>query len=262
MERPEVVNGLQTSVEIFQHFKPHPDKEDKRSVLVRVIVPPNEQMRTKIIRATNLQTPISDVSLHATDPIHFDIEERLRLHQLFYERRKGEYREAKKPADQIISIQTLARSVMAIVLQQPNNAYATPSRVLKNAKSYADIFNNTYNRDLYVVCMLIQRQVEKYLVGRGAELKNVRSIIRYYVTMAVVCELLKKTEAPTDKELAGLLPAAQKGIDEKLLESCTKFVLDAYQKEGGTETIAKGPEMTATLKKWLADKFAGKGPLI
>lgn len=262
VERPEVVNGLQTSYEIFQHFKTQPDKADNRSVLVRVIVPPNEQMRTKIIRATNLQTPISEISLHATDPIHFDIEERLRLYQLFYERRKGEYREAKKPADQIVSMQTLARAVMAVVLQQPNNAYATPSRVLKNKNSFGQIFNHTYNRDLYVVCILIHRQVEKYLLSRGAELKDVRSIIRYYVTMTVVCELLKKTDSPTDKELAALLPTAQKGVDEKLLAECTELVWKAYKKEGESETIAKGPEMTATLKKWLADKFATKGTLV
>ena len=219
-------------------------------------------MRTKIIRATNLQTPISDVSLHATDPIHFDIEEKLRLYQLFYERRKGEYRELKKPADQIISMQTLARAIIAIVLQQPNNAYATPSRVLKNKDSYGQIFNDTYNRDMYVVCILIQRQVDKYLTTKGAELKDVRSIIRYYVTMAAVCELLQKTDAPKDKDLAGLLPAVQKGIDDKLLAECTDLVLKAYKKEGETETIAKGPEMRGTIIKWLAAKFAAKGALV
>jgi hypothetical protein len=262
VERPEVVNGLQTSYEIFQHFKNQPDKADERAVLIRVIVPPNEQTRTRIIRATNLQTAISDISLHATDPIHFDIEEKLRLYQLFYERRKGEYREAKKPADQIISMQTLARAVMAVVLQQPNNAYATPSRVLKNKNSFAQIFNHAYNRDLYVVCMLVQRQVEKYLIGRGTDLKEVRSIIRYYVTMAVICTLLKKVDPPTDKDLAGLLSTAQKGVDDKLLGESVDLVLDVYKKEGGSETIAKGPEMTATLKRWLADRFVGQRSLV
>jgi hypothetical protein len=53
IERPEIVNGLQTSYEIFQFFKSHTEKPDARNVLVRVIVPPNEQVRSKIIRATN-----------------------------------------------------------------------------------------------------------------------------------------------------------------------------------------------------------------
>jgi hypothetical protein len=72
IEKPEVVNGLQTSYEIFEFFKSQPDKADTRNVLVRVIVPPDEQIRSKIIRATNSQTPINEVSLRATDPIHFE----------------------------------------------------------------------------------------------------------------------------------------------------------------------------------------------
>ena len=63
---------------------------DGRNVLVRVIVPPDEKVRSKIIRATNLQTPIPDISPRATDQIHFDIEEKFRLYQLFDERRKGD----------------------------------------------------------------------------------------------------------------------------------------------------------------------------
>lgn len=261
IERPEVVNGLQTSYEIFQAFKPHPEKEDKRAVLVRVIVPPDEQVRSKIIRATNSQTPISDLNLRATDPIHFDIEEKLRLYQLYYERRKGEYRELKKPVDQIISIQTLARPVIAIYLQQPNNAYATPSRVLKNEESYNQIFNSNHNRDMYVSCILLQRQVDKHLAAIGPVIKDYRSIIRYYVAMAVACELLKTTLPPTDKDLAGLLPTVLKPMDENLLEGCCYLVLDAYRAAGETETIAKGPDMRNTILSHIKDKFSGQGTL-
>ncbi|MBR0867636.1 AIPR family protein [Bradyrhizobium sp. YCK136] len=70
IEKPEVVNGLQTSYEIFQFFKTQPELSDARNVLVRVIVPPDEHVRSKIIRATNSQTAINEVSLRATDPIH------------------------------------------------------------------------------------------------------------------------------------------------------------------------------------------------
>jgi hypothetical protein len=260
IDRPEVVNGLQTSYEIFQYFKGQPDKADQRNVLVRVIVPPDEQIRSKIIRATNSQTPINEVSLHATDPIHFDIEEKLRLYQLFYERRKGEYRELKKPADQIISIQTLARAVMAILLQQPNNAYATPSRVLKAKESYEQIFNETHNRDMFVVCISIQRHIDKYLVGRG-DLKDVRSIIRYYVSMATTCLLLNKADPPTDKQLAKLLPGIISPMDETMLARCSDLVLDVYKVLGGNETVAKGPEMRTTILQRLKAQFGGQGSL-
>ena len=249
IEKPEVVNGLQTSYEIFQFFKSQPEKADARNVLVRIIVPPDEQVRSKIIRATNSQTPINEVSLRATDPIHFDIEEKFRLYGLFYERRKGEYRELKKPVDQIVSIQTLARAVIALLLRQPNNAYATPGRVLK--ADYEKVFAETHNRDMFISCMLIQRQVDKYLTARGDDLKSVRSIIRYYVSMAVACKLLKKSKAPTDKDLASLSGAVAKPIDQKILDECTDLVLAAYKTHGETETAAKGPEMRQTILKEL-----------
>lgn len=259
IERPEVVNGLQTSYEIFQFFKTQPDKQDARNVLVRVIVPPDEQVRSKIIRATNSQTPINEVSLRATDPIHFDIEEKFRLYGLFYERRKGEYRELKKPVDQIISIQTLARAVMAMLLHQPNNAYGSPGRVLKS--DYDRIFDENYNRDMFVACILIQRQVDKYLVDLGDELKNVRSILRYYVSMVIACTLLKKATDPSDKELASLLQIAQKPLGDAVLKPATDTVDGHYKLAGATEVVAKGPDMREAILKSLKDDFTPKGPL-
>lgn len=252
IEKPEVVNGLQTTYEIFQFFKDKPTMDDARNVLVRVIVPPDEQIRSAIIRATNSQTPIPEVSLRATDPIHFDIEEKFRLYQLYYERRKGEYRELKKPADQIISIQTLARAVIAMLLRQPNNAYATPARVLK--ADYDKIFCVDYSRDMFVVCMLVQRCVDRYLASRD-ELRAERSIIRYYVSMTATCLMLNKASEPTDKELAAALPAAVKGLDKRMLDDSASVVTAAYQQHGGTETIAKGPEMRQTILTNLASRF-------
>lgn len=261
VEKPEVVNGLQTSHEIFRFFKDTPEKADSRNVLIRVIVPPDEQTRTKIIRATNSQTPISDLSLRATDPIHFEIEEKFRLFGLFYERRRAEYRELKKPADQIISIQTLGRAIIAIYLHEPNNAYATPSRVLKKSESYDKIFSPTNDRDMFVACMLLQRQVEKYLEGFPA-LKNVRSILRYYVSMASACLLLKRRARPSPKDLAGLLPLIQKQVDDTVLSEATALTTKAFEKHGKTETAAKGPNMLTDLLDEVEMSLASPGQLV
>lgn len=58
IHHPEIVNGLQTSNEIYRFFRGNPALKDARSILVRVIVPEDEESRDKIIRATNSQTPI------------------------------------------------------------------------------------------------------------------------------------------------------------------------------------------------------------
>jgi AIPR protein len=257
VKRPEVVNGLQTSYEIFNFFKDNPERPDNRNVLIRVIVPPDNQIKNKIIRATNLQTPISEISLHATDQIHFDIEEKFRLYQLYYERRKGEYRELRRPVDRIISMQTLARAVIAILLQQPNNAYATPTRVLKNEENYGQVFSEEYNRDLYLVCIMIQRQVDAYVAEYRQALKGTRSFIRYYVSMMVAIELLRNV-APAARELAALLPLVTKPVDSGLIESSCAAALAVYERFGATETIAKGREMREEILRQFAAKFSSQ----
>jgi hypothetical protein len=67
VESPEVVNGLQTSQEIFTYFRNKPDVSETRSILVRIVTPTDEQTRNKVIKATNSQTPVEPLSLHATE---------------------------------------------------------------------------------------------------------------------------------------------------------------------------------------------------
>lgn len=67
IEDPQIVNGLQTSYEIYQHFSSAEDKTDNRAVLVRVITEDDETPRDRIIRATNSQTSIPPASLRSSD---------------------------------------------------------------------------------------------------------------------------------------------------------------------------------------------------
>ena len=56
IKNPEVVNGLQTSHEIFEWHNAHKNDTDARNVLLRVVVPADEKSRSKIIKAPNSQT--------------------------------------------------------------------------------------------------------------------------------------------------------------------------------------------------------------
>jgi hypothetical protein len=87
VKAPEIVNGLQTSHEIFNYFSAN-KKSDERTVLVRVIIPPDEQTRDRITAATNSQTPVNLLSLHATEHIHYEIEDLLKLYSIFYDRKR------------------------------------------------------------------------------------------------------------------------------------------------------------------------------
>ena len=90
---PEIVNGLQTSNEIYNFFSEYPEKldSDSRHVLVRIIVPSTETVRDDIILATNNQTSIPKSSLRVSDSIHWQIEMFFKQRGLFYDRRKTLY---------------------------------------------------------------------------------------------------------------------------------------------------------------------------
>ncbi|WP_435260346.1 AIPR family protein [Streptomyces sp. 1222.5] len=74
---PQIVNGLQTSHEIYSYFQNGGHHRD-RSVLVEiVVVPESGTARDRIIRATNSQTQLPAGALRATESIQKDIEESL-----------------------------------------------------------------------------------------------------------------------------------------------------------------------------------------
>jgi len=127
IEDPQIVNGLQTSREIFQYFKTANTEGDEREILVRVISPQTSDSRDRVIKATNSQTAISAASLRATDKIQRDIEQYLRPFGLFYDRRKNSNKNEGKPLDKIVSIAAMAQALMAVVLQKPGTARARPS---------------------------------------------------------------------------------------------------------------------------------------
>src|SRR5262245_46081581 len=72
----QIVNGLQTTETIFRHFSSGNIASAGRGLLVKVVVSYDPAVRDQIIRATNNQSSVEAASLHATDKLQRDIEER------------------------------------------------------------------------------------------------------------------------------------------------------------------------------------------
>jgi AIPR protein len=239
--KPEIVNGLQTSHEVFEFFHANPGRKDPRKILLRIIVAPEERSRNNIIQATNSQTPVSRFQLKATDRIHFDIEDRLKLYGLFYDRRKGENKRCQRPISKIVSIPLLAQAVIAVLLQRPSDARGRPQTLLNKPETYDQIFNETYNRDVYAVCIMLDRQVRDYL-ERGQLQRDARRDIRYYMTMLVACELTKSS-TPDINAIAGILKDCNKLIDDSILSKCQENSMKVYSELGANDKAAKSPQM-------------------
>ena len=250
MEEPQIVNGLQTSAEVYNYCKQSDDSNDERKILVRVMVPNEDESRDRIIKATNSQTVVLLSSLRATDKIHRDIEEYLRPRGLFYDRRKNYYRNEGKPRGKIVGVPYLAQSVMAIVLRRPDTARARPSSLLKTDEDYQRVFNPAYPIGLYHVCAEVMRRVEEEL--KAPELHVAakdRNNLRFYVAMHTVMA----ANSAWTSDPGEIARFDVSGLDQASVEQSVGLIQPKYDALGGDDQTAKGPSL---LKAILEDGAA------
>lgn len=244
IKSPQIVNGLQTSEEIYKYFRDLIDgTNDERHILVRVIIPTEPAVRDRIIKATNSQTSIPTASLRATDSIHRDIEDFLKSHGFYYDRRKNYYKNEGKPINQIISISYLAQAVMSIVLKQPNYARARPSSLMKNDDTYIKIFSNDYPIQLYLKCIEIMKRVEDFMRHHPSIPSEQINNVKFHVAMYSALLLAKNIEI-TPEILAEVNAS-------NLSDQCLNFVYSqvwgVYQQLGANEVVAKNKEFVQKL---------------
>ncbi|MFP9097672.1 AIPR family protein [Flavobacterium sp. RHBU_24] len=253
IEDPQIVNGLQSSHEIFNHFSSGGTIDDSRKIMIRVIKPSDEKSRLKIIKATNSQTNVPIASLRATDEIHLNIEDYFLSAGYYYDRRKNYYKNIGKPAESIISIPYLSQIITATVLKEPNNSRARPSTLIKNDEEYLRIFNREYDVDIYLQSFKIQKKVESALKAYRPELTtSAIGDLKFHVTTFTVVEYLKKiTYNPTEIKNINVdrMPPEQ-------LNTNITVVNEIYQSLGGTNKVAKSQNFIQTIFAKLGEIIA------
>ncbi len=249
IECPEIVNGLQTSREIYSYYSKHTQTNEQRSVLVRIIMAQNDAIRDKIIKATNSQTNIPKASLRSTDRIHRNIEDYLKIKGLFYDRRKNFYKNQGKPRTKIVSVQQMAQALMAIVLYKPDTARARPSTLLNNDDQYEIIFNENNPIEIYFSVINIVKSVDDFLKPL-IPMQRIRTNLKFYVAYAVVCEALEKSEPTVDE-----IKEVYLSIENKHLEKAYNAVNKEFQNLGATDQIAKGGYFIENIKDYYKSAY-------
>ena len=254
IEDPKIVNGLQTSSEIFNFFATHPERmdSDKRSLLVRLIVPESEESRDKVIFATNNQTPVQKSSLRVTDAIHLQIEMYFKTRGLYYDRRKNYYKnQGKKPID-IISVSFLGQCMISIFLQKPDYARARPSTILTNDTFYEQLYGENADLEIFYRCAQIGRAVSYYLKEHSDSFTiSERSNILFYVIYVVPALILRKTTIlPTDIKTLDI-----DAVNDDTIQESAFLVLELFKARGGTDKIAKNSDFFTAVKTMLDDKI-------
>lgn len=246
---PEIVNGLQTSSEIFRYFSNNPDKRgsEKRNILIRVIVPESEETRDKIIRATNSQTPIPKASLRATDLIHRQIEDYMKPRRLYYDRRKNYYKNEGRKPKEIVSLPFLSQCLMSVLMQKPDFARARPSTLLEDDNAYGKLYSKNHDLNMFYLISRLGKRVEACLKQKSQYNSSEIADIKFYVLYAT-CAQLTSSIYPSHRSVSDLNEAQ---IDEKLIQSTAVFVYDLYKELGGNDKVAKGPNLSEKLKEKL-----------
>ena len=242
---PEIVNGLQTSNEIYNYFSEHPEKldSDSRHVLVRIIVPTNETSRDDIILATNNQTSIPKSSLRVSDSIHWQIEMFFKQKGLFYDRRKNHYKNLGKKNSEIVSVSYLAQSLIAVLLQKPNYSRARPSTLLTNDEYYDFLYKGDIDLIVYYKIIIWANRIKNYLRQCGLYNASQQGDLLFYV---LYYSFAKKNNS------SQISPSDVKSIDIDILtdkdisEYCS-HIYEIYHSLGGTGKTAKGSQIIETL---------------
>lgn len=246
LEEPSIVNGLQTSSEIYHFFSSHLEKleSEKRNILVRIIVPESEESRDRIILATNNQTTIPKASLRANDPIHWSIESYLKVKGLFYDRRKNFYKNQGKKSHEIVSVSFLAQCMISLLLQSPDYARARPSTLLSKDDIYKKLYNENIDIDVFYIAAKIGKTIETYLKRDVDLLPSQRNDILFYVIYFSVAKILNKAII-TARDIKSL---DLSNITDTYLSEIKNEVLEKYDRLGGNSKVAKGTELIEALK--------------
>ena len=234
---PEIVNGLQTSREIYNYFSERRERidNDNRTILVRVIRPKSEESRDNIIFSTNNQTSIPKSSLRVTDTIHLQIEMYFKNRGLYYDRRKNYYRNQKKKAIDIISVSFLAQCLISLVLRKPDFARARPSTLLTDEETYKYLYEDNQDLEAYYKAARIGRSVQSSLKTSTDMINTEVNDILFYVIYAVVANELKKKEL----SFIDLKNFDLNKVTEGSISEISNRIYSKYIELGGNSRIAK-----------------------
>jgi hypothetical protein len=208
LDTPQIVNGLQTSNEIYKRIRQPATETESRSVLVKIIQAPEDGVRDRIIQATNSQTALGPSAIRATDKVQRQIEDYLLIKGLHYERRRRYYHNQGISADRIVSVDQMGQALLSII-GGPHIARGQLSRMFEK-EWYDLIFTPSHPMQMYGVAISLLRHNEKFLKSTRETSSQVQDFV-FHLTLLTVISLTRKNKpsASDISALEGRLPDAR-----------------------------------------------------
>lgn len=255
IKEPQIVNGLQTSHEVYSYFQSGGQHRD-RSLLVKIVVAPQSgTTRDRIIRATNSQTQLPAGALRATEPIQKDIEESLtHAGGYYYERRASYYRNLGFNLEQVVSMARLAREFTAFALREPHTALRHSEALLLDDGHYSQIFSPRLDLDIYRLTLDIHARLRRFLTQYAQDRPLLGETIEnwLYPMACVSAYTLTRLRQPTTRDLLNIdLNHLSPNLMQRMagtLDQTFKAAL-RQNKAGGVDRIARSEDFTTKLRQ-------------
>ena len=205
---PRIINGCQTTNELFKKFKESADESsiDNIEIVAKVISTNDNNLKKMIIYAANNQNSI-DKDLQSLNEFHEKIETYYsgkdeRAFHIYFERLRGQHSNVNPPYSRV-NIETLARVFISVFLRKPHEMKSNAVSVIDKFQKEGKIFNSSSQEPMqYYYCGVLWYWFNHLLINGNITMLS--KTMDMHILMA--CDLLleKKNYRSLDEKVSYL----------------------------------------------------------
>lgn len=202
---PRIINGCQTTNELFKKYKESNDENsiDNIEVVTKIISTNDNNLKKMIIYAANNQNSI-DRDLQSLNEFHERIEtyflgkEEKDFH-LHFERLRGQHTNVVPPYSKV-NIETLARVFISVFLKKPHEMKSSAISVIEKFQKEGKVFNiSSHEANQYYYCGVLYFWFNHLLVNGNFTMRS--KTMDMHILMACDILLEKKNYKTIDEKV-------------------------------------------------------------
>ncbi len=187
----QIVNGCQTSNMIYEVLYNESRNPEDLKIPVKLIITSDEEIKNKIIMATNNQTEIPEEQLEALtnfqknlEKFYSSISKELPI-KVYYERRMHQYSGSSILKREILNIREQIKLFSSVFLEVPHMASASYSKVFREKKKY--IFRGEHRYEPYAIVGILNNYF-RYFLDRGINRKFNKARYHLFLMFRIIYE--------------------------------------------------------------------------
>jgi len=233
IEDVQIVNGLQTTVTIYNYFANQSHNLAKsdvhnKNILIKVIKSNDMAVNNQIVKATNNQSSMPLYALHANSKIQRDIEDILFRFGFGYERRPNYYTNLDYPESLIIAPLYIAGGYISLILKLPHKAISIKSKFMDNQIAHDRVFSEGVDINVWPVIASVLKQTdfvaEQYRTNVKLATARYLRIMRYIVSLVSLARLFGKFSFGTNDLVALDVSQYTEALVRETVENLVSFI--------------------------------------